>query len=79
MSRDPESLAWRRFVRSREREFAASFGSLIFEKTKRHDKHTTWAEFYGGGGGAAGGAGGEPRKLGNRRVSLPLFPDEAAR
>ena len=25
MSRDPESLAWRRFVRSREREFAAAF------------------------------------------------------
>jgi hypothetical protein len=43
---------------------------------KRHDKHTTWAQFFGGGGGAAGGAGGEPRKLGNhRRVTLPLFGD----
>lgn len=37
---------------------------------KRHDKHTTWEQFWGK-------AGGQPYRLGPRRVSLPLFPEEA--
>jgi hypothetical protein len=39
---------------------------------QRHDLHKTWKEFWGGGGG-------EPRKLGPRRVSLPLFAEEPKR
>jgi hypothetical protein len=35
---------------------------------QRHDLHVPWAEWWGK-------ALGEPRKLGARRVSLPLFPD----
>lgn len=70
----------RDYRRAKLREFGCRPYPMPFRRTpelvafqrwviKRHDKHTTWEQFYGR-------AGGEPRKLGPRRVSLPLFPDD---
>lgn len=77
---DEETHADRDYRRRKLREFGCRPYPMPFKRTpelvafqrwviQRHDKHTTWEQFYGK-------AGGEPRKLGNRRVSLPLFPDE---
>lgn len=76
-----ETHADRDYRRAKLREFGARPYPMPFRRTpelvafqrwviKRHDKHTTWEQFYGK-------AGGEPRKLGNRRVTLPLFPEPA--
>jgi hypothetical protein len=74
-----ETHADRDYRRRKLREFGCRPYPMPFVRThelvafqrwviKRHDLHTTWEDFYGQ-------AGGEPRKLGNRRVSLPLFSD----
>lgn len=76
-----ETHADRDYRRAKLREFGCRPYPMPFTRTnelvafqrwviKRHDKHTTWEQFYGG-------AGGEPRKLGMRRVSLPLFGGDA--
>ena len=77
-----ETHADRDYRRAKLRAFGARPYPMPFRRTpelvafqrwviKRHDLHTTWEQFYGR-------AGGEPRKLGPRRVSLSLFPDEAS-
>lgn len=74
-----ETHADRDYRRARLRDFGCRPYPMPFTRTKelvtfqrwvvqRHDKHTTWEEFWTK-------AGGEPRKLGPRRLSLPLFPD----
>lgn len=73
-----ETHADRDYRRARLRAFGCRPYPMPFVRTNelvafqrwvvhRHDLHTTWERFYGE-------AGGEPRKLGMRRVSLPLFP-----
>lgn len=74
-----ETHADRDYRRATIRAFGARPYPMPFRRThelvafqrwviKRHDLHTTWEDFYGK-------AGGEPRKLGARRISLPLFPE----
>lgn len=79
---DPaETHGDRDYRRAKLREFGARPYPMPYTRSKelvtfqrwvikRHDKHTTWEQFWGK-------AGGEPRKLGDRRVSLPLFPEVA--
>lgn len=75
-----ETHADRDYRRAKLREFGCRPYPMPYRRTKelvdfqrwvikRHDLHTTWDQFHGL-------AGGEPRKLGPRRVSLPLFRDE---
>ena len=75
-----ETHADRDYRRQKLRDFGCRPYPMPFHRTdelvafqrwviKRHDLHTTWEEFWTK-------AGGEPRKLGPRRVSLPLFPDD---
>ena len=77
-----ETHAERDYRRARLRAFGCRPYPMPFRRTKelvafqrwvikRHDLHTTWEQFFGA-------AGGEPRKLGVRRVSLPLFPGDDA-
>lgn len=72
-----ETHADRDYRRAKLREFGCRPYPMPFRRTtelvnfqrwvvKRHDLHTTWEQFHGV-------AGGEPRRLGPRRVSLPLF------
>lgn len=77
---EAETHADRDYRRAKLREFGCRPYPMPFRRTpelvafqrwviQRHDLHTTWEQFYGT-------AGGQPRKLGPRRVSLPLFPDD---
>jgi hypothetical protein len=74
---EAETHGDRDYRRAKLREFGCRPYPMPFRRTKelvdfqrwvikRHDQHTTWEQFHGK-------AGGEPRKLGMRRVSLPLF------
>lgn len=85
---DPaETHEARDYRRAKLREFGCRPYPMPFRRTpelvafqrwviQRHDKHVPWERWWGPGAGS-GGAGGEPRKLGPRRVSLPLFPEES--
>lgn len=75
-----ETHADRDYRRARLRAFGARPYPMPYVRTpelvafqrwvvRRHDMHTSWADFWDR-------AHGDPRKLGDRRVSLPLFPDE---
>lgn len=77
---DAETHEERDYRRAKLREFGCRPYPMPFRRTPelvafqrwvihRHDKHKAWSEFWGK-------AGGEPRKLGTRRVSLPLFRDD---
>lgn len=80
---DPgETHADRDYRRAKLRAFGCRPYPMPFTRTpelvafqrwviQRHDLHTTWEQFWGK-------AAGEPRKLGKRRVTLPLFPDVCA-
>lgn len=54
---------------TRDGEFGHELTKFASWVVQRVDLHTSWEDYYGR-------AGGEVRKLGPRRVSLPLFVDE---